>query len=93
MTLEAVRGGAQALGLVNAGIRIGARADRVSLDLSHAAFAGRTPAQLLDVWVFTGARAVDCVWAGGRKLVDAGRHVAREAVERQFGAVMRELQL
>lgn len=90
---EAVRGGAQALGLVNAGIRIGARADLVSLDLSHAAFAGRTPAQLLDVWVFTGARAVDCVWAGGRKLVDAGRHVAREAVERQFGAVMRELQL
>ncbi len=89
----AVRGGAQALGVAEAGIRVGARADLVSLDLSHAAFAGRTPVQLLDAWIFTGARAVDCVWVGGRKRVSGGRHMGRDTIARRFGDVMRAFQL
>jgi formiminoglutamate deiminase len=90
---EAVRGGGQALGQTEAGIGIGARADLVSLDLDHPAFAGRTPAQLLDAWIFTGARAVDCVWVAGRKRVDAGRHIARDTAAERFRAVMRELRI
>jgi formimidoylglutamate deiminase len=90
---EAVRGGAQALGRADAGILVGARADLVSLDLDHPAFAGRTPARLLDAWIFTGARAVDCVWVGGRKLVHAGRHIAGETTAERFRAVMRELRI
>jgi formiminoglutamate deiminase len=88
----ALAGGSQALGVPSPGLSPGSPADLVSLDLSHAAFAGRMPAQVLDAWIFTGARAVDCVWVGGRRLVSGGRHQAREAIARRFGAAIRVLQ-
>ncbi|MGE0698322.1 MAG: formimidoylglutamate deiminase [Hyphomicrobiaceae bacterium] len=88
----AVRGGAQALGLASAGIQAGARADLVSIDVSHAQLAGRTPEQVIDALVFSGADAVDAVWVGGIRRVSGGRHLEREAVGRRFATVMRELQ-
>lgn len=87
----AMHGGAQALGVADAGICPGGRSDLVSLDLSHAAFAGRAPGQLLDAWIFTGARAVDCVWVGGEKRVIGGRHAMREPIARRFAIAMNEL--
>ena len=55
--------------------------------------AGSRPAGdvLLDGWIFANGAAVDCVWVDGRKQVEGGRHVAREAVGRRFTATMRAL--
>ncbi len=85
---EALRGGAQALG-TTAGIAPGQPADLVSLDLSRAPF---TPTSaLLDSLVFTGSIAIDCVWSRGRKQVEGGRHVRRDAIRARFDAAMQTL--
>lgn len=83
-----VQGGAAALG-AGAGIAAGSPADFVSLrprqDLPVSGDA------LLDSWIFSGGVQVDCVWARGRKLVESGRHLAREAIASDFSAAMRAL--
>jgi formimidoylglutamate deiminase len=81
----ALKGGSQALGVASRGLAVGGFADIVSLDAGHVALAGRSGDALLDSWIF-GARhgLVDCVWARGRKMVEGGRHVAREGVARRF---------
>lgn len=88
---RAVTGGAQALGAGEAGIRVGARADLVTLDLTEPSFAGRREDTILDTWIFAGCRAIDCVWVGGRKLVEGGRHRARDGIARRFRRVMEDL--
>jgi len=81
----AMQGGAQALGLNRAGLVQGAFADIVSLDAHSISLAGRRGDAILDSWIFGAGRSlVDCVWARGRKLVQAGRHHAREAVAERF---------
>ena len=82
-------GGAQALGRETGRLAAGAVADIVSLD--PAALPGRAEDSLLDSWIFTNARAVDCVWSGGVRQVSGGRHRAREAVARRFAEVMAAL--
>lgn len=87
----ALAGGAQALG-GDGRIEQGAAADFVSLDSQHPALYSRDGDALLDAWIFASAgHLVDCVWVAGRKVVAAGRHVARDQVRTRFGQVMREL--
>jgi formiminoglutamate deiminase len=79
----ALAGGAQALGQARLGIAMGAPADLVSLDADHPSFAGRSGDALLDSWIF--ARGpIDCVWRGGRKLVEQGRHVGRAQIADRY---------
>jgi formiminoglutamate deiminase len=85
----ALAGGAQALAQPVGALAPGMRADIVVLDADHAAFAGGGPASWLDAYVFNaGAAAVQSVVAGGRLVVEARRHLARERVAKRFAAVM-----
>ncbi|MET0596321.1 MAG: formimidoylglutamate deiminase [Mesorhizobium sp.] len=87
----ALAGGARALGAGPAGLVAGAAADLVSLDASPVSLAGKRGDGLLDAWIFAGATQVDCVWAGGAKRVEGGRHRDREAVGRRFRAALEAL--
>lgn len=88
----ALAGGAQALAQSLAGLQVGGRADIVTLDLSHPSLAGRTQDALLDGWVFATSRdAIDCVWAGGAKVVQGGHHRSRDAARRAFNTAVRRL--
>ena len=88
----ALAGGAQALGQPAAGLQAGAVADIVSLDHNHPSLAGRHGDAVLDGWIFAaGADAVDCVWAGGIKLVEGGRHRLRDMARTTFNATVRRL--
>lgn len=81
----AVAGGARALGEPVGGLAVGARADFVVLDPDHVALQGRAEDGLLDTWIFaTAGNPVREVWAGGRRVVVDGRHVARDRIERQW---------
>ncbi|HSC18731.1 MAG TPA: formimidoylglutamate deiminase [Rhizomicrobium sp.] len=72
-------GGAQALGQAESGLREGAPADLVSLDANDPHLVARKEDAILDSWIFANAE-VDCVWRAGRKVVEAGRHIARDSV-------------
>jgi formiminoglutamate deiminase len=77
-------GGAQALG-VTGGLAVGASADMMSLDLDHPALAGAASDTVLDHWIFAARHgAIDCVWRGGRKWVEGGRHVAAGAIAERY---------
>ncbi len=74
----ALAGGAQALGIADT-------ADIVSLDAEHPALIGRDGDALIDGWIFAArGGAVDCVWRRGRKVVERGRHVARDAIAARY---------
>jgi formiminoglutamate deiminase len=86
---QSLAGGGIALGVGEAGIRIGASADFVSLALDHPAFYGRTADRLLDGWIFAAGRAgVDCVWRRGIRLVSGGKHVARGPILQRYRATL-----
>ena len=89
---RALAGGGQALAAGPAGLRPGVAADLLSFDLRHPALAGRTADSAVDSWIFAGYRGtVDCVWRHGRKLVENGRHHAREAVAARYRETMGRL--
>jgi formiminoglutamate deiminase len=85
---EALAGGGAALA-APAGLIEGNHADIVSLDAGAIPYLSGD--HVLDHWIFAGGVAVDCVWALGRKQVEGGRHVRREAINRRFLAAMGEL--
>ena len=88
----ALAGGAQALGRESGALRVGAWADLMTLERDHLSLAALRPDQLIDGWVFTGARgAVREVWSAGRAVVEDGRHVARDRVEAGWRRAMAEL--
>jgi formimidoylglutamate deiminase len=88
----ALKGGSQALGVARAGLTIGAFADIVTLDAAHVALASRSGDTVLDSWIFAAGRSlVDCVWAQGRKVVQDGRHFAREAIALRFRHMLQGL--
>jgi formimidoylglutamate deiminase len=88
----ALAGGAQASGRGLGNIAAHHRADFVLLDPEHPALMERTGDAWLDGWVFNGDNAaVREVWAGGRLLVEAGRHVHRERTLRRYRAAMHRL--
>ena len=79
------QGGAQALGVDGAGIKVGAPLDIVSLKADHPALAGANGDGLLDAWIFAArGGAVDGVWRRGQKVVEGGRHIRREAIESNY---------
>ncbi|MCJ9703637.1 formimidoylglutamate deiminase, partial [Bradyrhizobium sp. SHOUNA76] len=54
--------------------------------------AGRQGDAAIDGWIFAaGGGAIDCVWAGGRKVVEGGRHGLRQAARERFNATVRRL--
>jgi cytosine/adenosine deaminase-related metal-dependent hydrolase len=85
---EALAGGGAALA-APAGLIEGNHADIVSLDAGTIPYLSGD--QVLDHWIFAGGVAVDCVWTLGRKQVEGGRHMRREAINRRFLAAMGEL--
>jgi formiminoglutamate deiminase len=85
-------GGAQSLGVPAVGLVAGGPADLISLDTSAAPFVATQPDQWLDHWIFAARRPmVDCVWRAGRKLVQGGRHVHAERIERRYREVLARL--
>ncbi len=85
----AVKGGNVALGRSGDGLRQGASADFISLDVARLLHAkGDT---LLDGWIFAGRARVSDVWVRGVKQVEAGRHRLRDEAERAFQKVIGEL--
>jgi formiminoglutamate deiminase len=88
---RARRGGAQALGAASPEIAAGAPADLVALSGDHPTLWEKTGDAILDAWIFTGAGRVDSAWVAGRKLVEGGRHLYREAVAEKFRRAMSEL--
>ena len=88
----ALAGGAQALAQPTIGIQPGSRADIVTFDTNHPSLAGRRGDALLDGWIFAAkADAIDCVWAGGSKVVEGGRHRLRQRARENFNAAVRGL--
>jgi formimidoylglutamate deiminase len=88
----ALAGGAQALMQPVVGLRPGARADIVTLDTTHPSLAGRHGDSVLDGWIFaTGSDAVACVWAGGNKVVEGGRHRLRRKARESFNRAVQRL--
>lgn len=68
--------GSRALGAEDKGIAVGAPADLVAVDLRHVAAVGMPP---LEAIVFAATpQWVSEVWVGGRRVVESGRHFARE---------------
>ncbi len=89
---HALAGGAQALAQVTIGLTPGARADIVTLDTAHPSLAGRQGDAAIDGWIFAaGSGAIDCVWAGGDKVVEGGRHSLRQVARDRFNASVRRL--
>ncbi|MHC2626254.1 formimidoylglutamate deiminase [Bradyrhizobium huanghuaihaiense] len=89
---DALAGGARALAQPTEGLAPGARADIVTLDAAHPSLAGRTHDAVIDGWIFAaGGGAVDCVWAGGNKVVEGGRHRLRQTARERFNAAVRGL--
>ncbi|QDX25579.1 formimidoylglutamate deiminase [Sphingomonas suaedae] len=86
----AVAGGGRSLG-VETGLAVGRQADIVSLDRSDPAFGGRSGDALIDSWIFASRRPVDCVWRGGVKQVEGGRHRYRAAIEARYGVALKDL--
>jgi cytosine/adenosine deaminase-related metal-dependent hydrolase len=85
---HALIGGGAAL-KAPAGLAVGNQADIVALDTGAIPYLAGD--QILDHWIFAGGVGVDCVWAFGRKQVEGGRHLKRDAVNRRFLAAMTEL--
>ena len=89
---HALAGGTQALAQETSGLAPGARADIVTLDTAHPSLAGRAGDAAIDGWIFAaGSGAIDCVWAGGNKVVEGGRHRLRQTAREHFNAAMRRL--
>lgn len=84
----AVEGGGAALG-APVGLMVGGAADLVSLDVSAVPYLAGD--KILDHWMFAGGVRPDCVWVGGVKLVEDGRHVRRTAINKRFKATMQQL--
>jgi formiminoglutamate deiminase len=89
---HALAGGAQALAQPTAGLVPGARADIVTLDMAHPSLSGRVGDAAIDGWIFAAnSGAIDCVWAGGSKVVEGGRHRLRQTARERFNVAVRRL--
>jgi formimidoylglutamate deiminase len=87
----ALAGGAQALGVAAPALAAGSPADLVSLNPSHPTLAGKSGDAILDAWIFSGGRMIDCVWVGGTRRVEGGRHAERETIAARFTKTMTAL--
>jgi len=88
---SAIEGGSSALGIV-AGIRVGASADIVSVDMNAVYRSAVNEDAVLDQLIFAAVSgAIDRVWRRGRCVVHGGSHVARDRIEREYRKVLTEL--
>ena len=88
----ALAGGAQASGRSLGRIEAGCRADLVVLDSGHPDLAHLASDQILDAYIFGGARrALDAVMVGGRTLVSGGRHQGRDRIAARYKAALARL--
>jgi formimidoylglutamate deiminase len=86
---RALAGGAQALGRDAGAIAQGRFADLVAIDTERDGLPGLSGDRLVDGFVFAGSsRSVTDLWSAGRHAVREGRHVAREAIAKRYGAVL-----
>jgi formimidoylglutamate deiminase len=89
---DALSGGAQALGQAVGAIAEGRAADLVVLDPMHPALYGREGEAIVDSWIFASSeRLPRRVMAGGRWVVEDGRHVDEEAISEAFRKAVAEL--
>lgn len=87
----ALVGGGQALGALQApGLALGAAADILSFAADDEAFAGRSGDAWLDSWIFAAA-PLEHVWRRGRRVVEHGRHHARDRIAARYKAVLNRL--
>lgn len=89
---EACRGGAQALGRKHGGLKVGARADMVTLDTEHPLLIGREEDTLIDSLIFSGNSSLFCqVISGGQWLIRDGHHAREEEIGARFKQAIKEL--
>jgi formimidoylglutamate deiminase len=88
----ALQGGARALARNTGAIAVGKRADLVALDTGHVTLVARSGEQLVDAWLFAGNDTpVSDVFAGGRHVIENGRHAHGEAIGERYRATLRRL--
>lgn len=88
---RAQAGGAQALGRPE-GLVEGCSADLVVLDETRPELAARSGDAALDAYVFVGgSKLVKDVWRAGRKVVEGGRHHARDPIVTRYRSALRRL--
>jgi len=90
----ALAGGAQAGGRGAGRIAPGALADLVALDTDNEWLCNRQGDTALDTAIFGGhgQACITDVWSAGRHLVQAGRHIRRDAIRARFRAAMAALE-
>ena len=87
-----VRGGARALGRDAGCIAVGQHADLLALDCSQPDLADRSGDVLMDSFIFVGDdRMIGDVWAGGRHLVQNGRHIHADDIVAHYRTTMAHL--
>jgi formimidoylglutamate deiminase len=88
----ALAGGAQASGRKTGLIAVGCRADWITLEVGHPAFADGDMANLIDRAIFAmPVLPVEAVWIGGRQVMSEGCHPQAEAIRSSFAKTMRGL--
>lgn len=90
---ETLKGGAQAAGRNSGAIQIGMLADMIGLETDNQWICNRQSDTALDSLIFAGngQNCITDVWSAGRHVVKQGRHPRRQAIIRNFNAVMAEL--
>ncbi|HEY8537692.1 MAG TPA: formimidoylglutamate deiminase [Steroidobacteraceae bacterium] len=88
---RAVESGAKVLHRDVGRLASGAIADVVALRDDHPTMPHRADDALLDSWIFAGARAIEAVWSGGRKVVSEGQHVQRERIASAYRRTLGDL--
>jgi formimidoylglutamate deiminase len=89
---SALSGGARALGLKVGAIAEGYRADMLVLDHQHISLERRSGDDILDSLVFAGNMSlIKRVLAGGKWVVESGRHLRADAIEAAYRKAIREL--
>ena len=89
--LSAARAGSSPTGRRTGEITVGARCDLVVLDTEHPTLAGRAGDLILDSLVFSGTGAIREVWSAGRRIVDGGSHIHRDAIAAAYRQTLAEL--
>ena len=88
----AARAGAQALSRPIGALEPDRRADIVVLDTDHPDLASAGHERWLDTWIFSAGRsAIQTVYAGGKRLVEEGRHRSRDRITDRYRAVIKRL--
>jgi len=79
-------GGAQAVGQPMGAIALGRRADFILLDKHAPALAGKSNDAILDAWIFSSQMRspISEVYVAGRRVVEQGRHIRREAFAAEY---------